>query len=320
MKVQLVYFEGCPNADAAREAIQRNLVAASMAVELEEVDTNAADTPAALRTWGSPTVLVDGRDVGGERIPTGTCCRLYDNPANRGVPGDAAIRAALCGEHRGVPMSDHPQLEKNVESPLSRRAKLPLLGAVVAAVAASACCVLPAVLALVGISGVGAAAILEPYRPLLLGVTGLLLATGFYFAYRSPRVVANRTAAETCDCPAPRARRSGKRMLWFATVAVGFLAAYPYLAGATASTHARGDAVQTAASRTVDLRVDGMTCAGCASQIVGALSAVPGVVTADISFDDETARVVYDPARATPQALADAVTALDGYSAKVMTP
>jgi len=98
MKIQLVYFRGCPHAAAAREAIERCVRAAGVSAELEEVDTTSAEAPAELRGWGSPTILVDGVDVGGAPAPQGRSCRLYDNPDNRGVPSDAAIRAAVRGE------------------------------------------------------------------------------------------------------------------------------------------------------------------------------------------------------------------------------
>ena len=103
-----------------------------------------------------------------------------------------------------------------------------MLGAVVAAVAASACCVVPGILALVGISGVGAAAALEPYRPVFLGATAALLGLGFYLAYRKPRVRAD--AGADCACPASRKQRWGRSMLWNAALAVVVFAAYPTIA------------------------------------------------------------------------------------------
>ena len=95
MKIQLVHFDGCPNVVAARAALSRCLTSLGLPPEYEEVNTDAADAPEALREWGSPTILVDGIDVGGEPKPNGTSCRLYDNPDNRGVPSDGTISAAL---------------------------------------------------------------------------------------------------------------------------------------------------------------------------------------------------------------------------------
>lgn len=96
MKVQLLSFPGCPNADAARDALRRALVAAGLPPHFEDVDVTAAGTPERLRSWGSPTILVDGCDVAGAD-PTGPSCRLYDGAPEgvRGVPSDELIRTAL---------------------------------------------------------------------------------------------------------------------------------------------------------------------------------------------------------------------------------
>ncbi len=95
MKVQLLSFPGCPNAEGAREALSHALAAERLPPEYEEVDVTASGTPEPLRAWGSPTVLVDGRDVAGA-TPEGSCCRLYgaEGPS-RGVPSEKLIREAL---------------------------------------------------------------------------------------------------------------------------------------------------------------------------------------------------------------------------------
>ena len=53
--------------------------------------------------------------------------------------------------------------------------------------------------------------------------------------------------------------------------------------------------------------VGGMTCDGCASGLERALSRVPGVQRASVSFQVGTATVDYDPSRTTPGALTAAV-------------
>jgi len=97
MKIQLLSFPGCPNAGAAREALRRTLAARGIDTPVEEVDTSSPATPGHLRGWGSPTVLIDGVDVGGERSPGGASCRLYRGGAGRiqGTPPVALIEAAL---------------------------------------------------------------------------------------------------------------------------------------------------------------------------------------------------------------------------------
>ncbi len=97
MRIQLVYFEGCPNVDGARETLRDVLAKCRLTVPIEEVCTSAPDAPIQLHGWGSPTVLVDGVDVGGETGPGGASCRLYRDPAGRlhGAPPASLIEAAL---------------------------------------------------------------------------------------------------------------------------------------------------------------------------------------------------------------------------------
>ena len=97
MRIQLITFTGCPNTSGAREALSRVLAGAGIPDAIEEVDTSDPRTPESLRDWGSPTVLIDGVDVGGLDAPSGTCCRLYVNGqgAGQGIPPESLILAGL---------------------------------------------------------------------------------------------------------------------------------------------------------------------------------------------------------------------------------
>ena len=97
-----------------------------------------------------------------------------------------------------------------------------LLGAVGAALAASACCVGPLVFALLGIGGAGSLLALEPYRPILTVLTLALLGVGFFFTYR-------RSNADDCGCDQPRVNRTGRWMLWGVTGLVISALAFPNL-------------------------------------------------------------------------------------------
>ncbi len=209
-----------------------------------------------------------------------------------------------------------PLLHKGVESPKSGAARATMAGAILAAIAASSCCVLPAVLAIVGVSGVGAAAALEAYRPIFLAVTLVLLGVGFYLVYRKPKVAVDADV-DGCGCPAPNVRRSGKPMLWLSLLAVLLFAGYPLVAGAFAQTSSTGDTALSATSQQVNLHIEGMTCEGCATRIVSALGKTPGVVKASVQYDEGSATVTYDPNTVSPETLADTVSAIDGYTARV---
>jgi mercuric ion transport protein len=100
-----------------------------------------------------------------------------------------------------------------------------IIGSIVAATAASACCLGPVVFSLMGAGALGAAAVrLEPLRPLLLPVTGAFLVAGFYITYR-------RGPAQACgpgeNCH-PRANKMARTLLWIATAVVVLLVTFPY--------------------------------------------------------------------------------------------
>ena len=96
MKVQLLTLPDCPHAAGAREVLTSALVSSGVAAHIEELDTTAPDTSEALREWGSPTILIDGRDIA-EGSPGGASCRLYRNASGRtvGAPPAALVRDAI---------------------------------------------------------------------------------------------------------------------------------------------------------------------------------------------------------------------------------
>lgn len=62
----------------------------------------------------------------------------------------------------------------------------------------------------------------------------------------------------------------------------------------------------------VTLKVEGMTCGHCVMAVTKALKAIQGVEDAAVSLQDKSAVVKYDPARATLDAMKEAVSE-EGY-------
>jgi hypothetical protein len=96
--VTLLYFGGCPSWRVADEHLRDLAGELGLAITREKVET-----PEAAERWGfrgSPTILVDGRDVfatGDE--PAGLSCRLYQTPDGpAGAPTVDQLRAALRDE------------------------------------------------------------------------------------------------------------------------------------------------------------------------------------------------------------------------------
>ncbi len=98
--IDLVYDESCPNVAKARANLIRALGRAGQAIRWAEWLSGSDDAPQHTRGYGSPTVLVDGKDVAGAEPVTGmSCCRLYSDATsgNLGAPTVAMIETALPG-------------------------------------------------------------------------------------------------------------------------------------------------------------------------------------------------------------------------------
>ncbi len=287
MNIQLLYFKGCPNVEPARLALRTAMRAEQIDDSVEEIDVESPATPEHLRGWGSPTILIDGQDVTGATRASGSACRLYAN----GAPAVSEIRARLAGTRRSSAGS-------------GGRATLSMVGAIGAAIAASACCLVPAALAVVGLSGAGFGAALAPYRYYFLAATGLALGVGFWLAYRREK--------DACGCSVPRGRRATRVALWFTAALAVALATYPLLGDG----QARAGSTQSPAKATLHLTVSGMDCADCTTTIAKRLKNVPGVVSATVDFDSGLAVVRYDGRDGMVDAAIAAVRA-SGYSAQV---
>ena len=103
--------------------------------------------------------------------------------------------------------------------------RLPLIGGVLAALGASACCVLPLALVTLGLGGawMSYASALEPYRPLLGVLTLGLLGYAFWHLYLRPRPC----DGEVCNT-GPSIRT--QVVFWVVSVFALLLFAFPWYA------------------------------------------------------------------------------------------
>lgn len=190
-----------------------------------------------------------------------------------------------------------------------------LVGSLVAGLLASACCIGPLVLGVLGLGSLGLAAGLAPLRPWFLGLTAVLLTIGFYFAYR-PRPAAACAPGQACARPASRTRQ--RIALWVVTALAVALATYPGWGARLTAARASSAAGQPE-NAVVVLNVQGMTCTACAGEIESELRQVPGVVRADVSFEQRSADIALSTARPNVESLIAAVEKA-GYHATVDRP
>lgn len=91
--VELLGFGGCPNVAVLQRSTRRAVERLGNSWRLSIVDQAALPPDDPRRGYGSPSVLVDGREVFGER-PTGDSaltCRIYPD----GIPDADAMYLAL---------------------------------------------------------------------------------------------------------------------------------------------------------------------------------------------------------------------------------
>ncbi|MEE9574410.1 MAG: MerC family mercury resistance protein [Candidatus Neomarinimicrobiota bacterium] len=100
--VEFIYEKNCPNIAKARMQLLRAFSALNIKPHWLEWEVNDAEAPEYVRQYGSPTIMVDGRDVDGTKFSDNTNhCRLYlhsDNTSS-GVPAVESIMQAMQGYH-----------------------------------------------------------------------------------------------------------------------------------------------------------------------------------------------------------------------------
>ena len=99
MKVELLYWQGCPSYPEARELLADVLAAGGVETEIRMREVRTDAEAEELGFPGSPTIRIDGRDVeraGGGSRPS-LSCRIYYLPDGRvsPIPSREDLEAAL---------------------------------------------------------------------------------------------------------------------------------------------------------------------------------------------------------------------------------
>ena len=98
MKIEILYFEGCPNHEPADRAIREVVSEIGIDAEIVHVDVTDEATAQKVKFPGSPTIRVDGEDASPseEDDQYSLRCRVYQTSSGlAGVPDKEAIREAI---------------------------------------------------------------------------------------------------------------------------------------------------------------------------------------------------------------------------------
>lgn len=178
------------------------------------------------------------------------------------------------------------------------------IGAAIFGLLASACCWLPALLAALGASSAGLGAKFAPYRPYFAIGALTLIGTAFAITYR------RQPKEACCLTPQQKATRFG---LWAALVIVLASLAFPTVWGWWEQRNIHHEAVASLDDgHRITFRIEGMSCAGCATMIAAKLKEVPNVVNATVNFETDEATVFWQGKPPSKEALANAVASVEG--------
>jgi len=167
MQIELVYEKTCPNIEAARTQLLRAFSEAGITPHWQEWEVSTPEAPAHVHGYGSPTILVNGRDVSGDMAEGNDyCCRVYPRGehSNQGVPALVDIVDALKSAQQV------PAIKQNTSRWRMNGASLPAVGvALLPKLACPACW--PAYAGLLSSLGIG----FFDYTPYLLPLTTVFL-------------------------------------------------------------------------------------------------------------------------------------------------
>jgi glutaredoxin len=99
MKIQFLYFDGCPNHERAYKLLQEILAEKHIDAAVERIEIKDDDDAVRHQFIGSPTIRIDGVDVDtvtGDR-PYAKTCRIYVVDGKlTGLPSRMMIENLLC--------------------------------------------------------------------------------------------------------------------------------------------------------------------------------------------------------------------------------
>lgn len=189
------------------------------------------------------------------------------------------------------------------------KSKKALATGVLAAIAASSCCITPMIAAIAGIGGVGATfSWIEPFRPYLIVISILAIGYVWYERYRLK-------AGDECGCSTEKPKfYQTKGFLIAITVLALVSITFPYYSHIFYRVNPSETTVSSKANITQgSLTIQGMTCASCEHHVNSVLTNSKGVIEAYSSYELGKAKIKYDKTIISIEELASSIEKETGY-------
>ena len=181
---------------------------------------------------------------------------------------------------------------------------------IIAALAASSCCIPPIIAAISGVGGaVGSLSWMEPLRPYLIGLA--VVAIGYAWSnHLKPK------QEEDCGCDIEKPKWHQTKgfligMTLFAAVSISF----PYYSGALMPDNKKEVVVADNSSvQKIKVKIEGMTCDACQDHVNHAINELNGILGINTSYANGNAIVEFDNTQTSIKEIETAVNST-GYTA-----
>ena len=196
---------------------------------------------------------------------------------------------------------------------------------ILAAIAASLCCITPVLAVLGGLGGIASTfSWLDPLRPYLIGFTAIVLGYAFYNAYKPEKEGDLECACDPArpaggdeESPAKKNFLNSKSFLWVVTGVSILMFAFPsYSHIFFPDTNNNIVVVNESNITEAKFYIEGMTCTGCEESVDYALETEEGVISVTSSYETGIAEVKFDKSKVKPEQLSNAVEEKVGYKVK----
>lgn len=184
-----------------------------------------------------------------------------------------------------------------------------VVSGLLSAITASLCCITPVLALFAGTSGVASTfSWLEPFRPYLIGLTILILAVAWYQQLKPKKEV-------DCECDPedkPKFIQS-KRFLGIVTVFAAVMLAFPYYSSIFYNSPEKEIIIVDRSDlKTIEFKINGMTCTGCEDHVNHEVNKLNGIVSSKTSYEEGNAIVEFDQTK-TNEAEIEQVINATGY-------
>lgn len=185
-----------------------------------------------------------------------------------------------------------------------------LLTGVIAALAASSCCIPPLIALVAGVGGASSSlSWVEPFRPYLIGFAALALGYAWY-VHLKPKTV------DDCGCEVTKPKFYQTRgflvgMSIFALLSITL----PYYSGIFYTDNSKEVVVSNVNDLTeATIDIEGMTCDACQEHVDHAINELDGIVSVNTSYSLENTVVEFDKTKTDLEEIRSAINST-GYKA-----